>query len=461
MADRNREQLKGFFKRGEIPTEEQFAHLIDSSYNVEDGVNGPLKIGGAGQGNGDKLLINFYTNAVDPDDPQWAIKLLDYGQEGFSINENNDHPRLFIKKGSGEIGVGTTNPRMSLQVETPSLHDAPAIGGYSTGTDNHNGWLYMHVVSKANAEHAIIWDDKRPLRFGVETNMGGDGETFRNLLKIQPEANRGTGIYFPDNIGGGGGYRAWIRYYARSGEATTLEIGTSDNTDDHIALMPSGNVGIGTNTPQAKFVINNGTVEYGLVTFPPRSSNSLIEMAKIKPYSLLGGYGSFYVSEFNHDVYMNTLLLRTSDFTELFESEGAKTIPIGTAVLLTKEGLIRPVKKGEIPIGVISVAPAIICNNATEWPAKYLKNEFGQTLTEEIEEDISTSDGKTERIKVQKPILNPKYDPNREYIPRDQRPEWHPVGLLGQLHLRKGQPVAPTWVKIKDVSENVELWLVK
>jgi len=158
---------------------------------------------------------------------------------------------------------------------------------------------------------------------------------------------------------------------------------------------------------------------------------------------------------------MNTLLLRTSDFTELFESENKTIIPIGTAVLLTKEGLIRPVKKNETPMGVISVAPAIICNNADEWPQKYLKNEFGQTLTEEIEEDITTPEGKTERAKVQKPILNPDYDPTREYVPRNQRPEWHPVGLLGQLHLRKGQPVAPTWVKIKDVSENVELWLVK
>lgn len=42
MADR--QILKGFFKKGEIPTEQQFANLIDSSYNVEDGVNGPLKI---------------------------------------------------------------------------------------------------------------------------------------------------------------------------------------------------------------------------------------------------------------------------------------------------------------------------------------------------------------------------------------------------------------------------------
>ncbi len=71
---------------------------------------------------------------------------------------------------------------------------------------------------------------------------------------IMPAAgdSENSGILFPKDPFGGGGDRAWIRYYARSGEATTFEIGTSDNTDDHIALMASGNVGIGTTTPGAK-----------------------------------------------------------------------------------------------------------------------------------------------------------------------------------------------------------------
>jgi hypothetical protein len=60
-----------------------------------------------------------------------------------------------------------------------------------------------------------------------------------------------------------------------------------------------------------------------------------------------------------------------------------------------------------------------------------------------------------------RPKINPEYDETKEYIPREKRPEWNCVGLLGQLPLRKGQPVAPTWIKIKDISKDVELWLVK
>lgn len=64
-----------------------------------------------------------------------------------------------------------------------------------------------------------------------------------------------SGLLFPKDPAGGAGDAAWIRYYPRSGEATTLEIGTSNDPDDHIALMPSGNVGINTTAPAARLHI--------------------------------------------------------------------------------------------------------------------------------------------------------------------------------------------------------------
>jgi len=57
--------------------------------------------------------------------------------------------------------------------------------------------------------------------------------------------------------------------------------------------------------------------------------------------------------------------------------------------------------------------------------------------------------------------LNPDYDPDMSYTPRAERPEWDVVGLMGKLRLRKGQPVAPNWIKMRDVSADVEEWLVR
>jgi hypothetical protein len=90
-------------------------------------------------------------------------------------------------------------------------------------------------------------------------------------------------------------------------------------------------------------------------------------------------------------------------------------------------------------------------------------------VMETYEEEIDVPDEKGQPVMVgsgkfetkTRPKINPEYDETKEYIPREKRPEWNCVGLLGQLPLRKGQPVAPAWVKIKDLSEEVELWLVK
>jgi len=57
--------------------------------------------------------------------------------------------------------------------------------------------------------------------------------------------------------------------------------------------------------------------------------------------------------------------------------------------------------------------------------------------------------------------LNPDYDPNRAFISREKRPEWHIVGLLGQVPVRKDQRVAQHWIKIGDVSNQVAKYYIK
>lgn len=240
-----------------------------------------------------------------------------------------------------------------------------------------------------------------------------------------------------------------------------------------------------------------------------------------------------------------------ADYAEYFESLSGKTIPNGTPVVL-ESGKVRPAKKGESPIGIISVSPIIIGNLPDEWSQKYLTDKFGriktkkvkrkqmvpkietvtkerqkvtsQTITEEVNEveivqnskgqyvqqnttkkvkkkieelvfkevDLFNPEGekigthqlpvmetykeaqavvdkegnpvmeaKGETETIVEPVLNPKYDPKRAYKSRATRPEWVCVGLLGQLPLRKGKPTAASWVKIKDISDKAELWLVK
>ena len=54
-----------------------------------------------------------------------------------------------------------------------------------------------------------------------------------------------------------------------------------------------------------------------------------------------------------------------------------------------------------------------------------------------------------------------EYDESKGYTMRNKRKEWSPVGLMGKLRMRKGQPTASSWIKMKDEGNNIEMWLVK
>lgn len=69
-----------------------------------------------------------------------------------------------------------------------------------------------------------------------------------------------VGLKFPKDLFGGSSDEAWIKYHNnhRGGEKSTLEIAAKNDPDDHIALIPSGNVGIGTTEPREKLdVVGN------------------------------------------------------------------------------------------------------------------------------------------------------------------------------------------------------------
>lgn len=79
---------------------------------------------------------------------------------------------------------------------------------------------------------------------------------------------------------------------------------------------------------------------------------------------------------------------------------------------------------------------------------------------DEVPEGLTVPDD-AERTTLKRRTVNPAYDPAQEYTPRAERKEWDTVGLMGKLRLRKGQPVADSWLKMREVSADVEEWLVR
>ena len=145
-------------------------------------------------------------------------------------------------------------------------------------------------------------------------------------------------------------------------------------------------------------------------------------------------------------------------------------------------------------IGVISARPAVVGDNDIgRWKQKYLRSDFGDHVMESYtnttwididEQGKEHSKGfETDKIPADETVpsdavvssvddegtvlmrkqLNPDWDETLvdAYIPRADRKEWATVGLMGKLRILKTQPTGDRWIKMRDVSDTVEEWLVR
>lgn len=140
-----------------------------------------------------------------------------------------------------------------------------------------------------------------------------------------------------------------------------------------------------------------------------------------------------------------------SDYAEYFEiKDGESAMSPGTTVVLDGDR-VRAYDPGtdtaEDIVGVVrhKDTKTFTGNAPLNWPDRYQTTVFGEILT--------TSSGT--------PLENPEFDPEQEYIPREERPEWYKIGLIGQVQVLKSATKHPNWRKMKDLSDTVELWYIR
>lgn len=117
----------------------------------------------------------------------------------------------------------------------------------------------------------------------------------------------------------------------------------------------------------------------------------------------------------------------TADFAEYFEWMDGNTSDeerIGFMVQLNGEK-IEFATSFDNCIGVVTGTGGFICDAAPlEWVDKYLKDQWGRVIYEKNQNGEMVAQE------------NPEFDASQEYIPREQRKEWSPIGMIGKVHIR-------------------------
>ena len=203
-----------------------------------------------------------------------------------------------------------------------------------------------------------------------------------------------------------------------------------------------------------------------------------------------------------------------ADYAEYFEWKDGNSSDedrVGCSVVLDGNQIKKATSDDDTSkiIGIVSATPAVIGDGGLAWNEKYLKDDFGRKImedytittwtekktndrgeefdekveyhTDRIPSDVTvpsdavvtstTTKAKDAKIytpnnKLQRPKLNPDYDDDQDsvdnpYKSREFRKEWSAIGLTGKLRMKKGQPTGDRWIKMRDISDTVEEWLVR
>lgn len=128
-----------------------------------------------------------------------------------------------------------------------------------------------------------------------------------------------------------------------------------------------------------------------------------------------------------------------ADYAEMWEIEGGNPNEDdwrGLFVTVNENNKIEIANPDDYILGIISATPSVLGDVQSEiWHKMYLKDVFGEHLTETVEVEETTDEfgDVTPAHTETRWILNPEYDSSKEYISRDERPEWAAVGLIGKL----------------------------
>jgi hypothetical protein len=322
----------------------------------------------------------------------------------FRVNNAANNATYFTVQGNGNVGIGTSSPNSLLNLKS------------STTTE-----LRLESVGGTYRSFIGLRTDGQKWDLGVNLNDANDALSFNYINSERFRIT--TDGAFKNRVGGAA---------LRDPNGVSPEIAQALNV--HCLVL----------SQKTSDFSQDGFGVFGIA----------VDRANTSAYAFAGWYSSVTGDKefsFRGDGIGYSdggWTTPAGDYAEYFESLDGTALLIGSTVVL-ENGKVRLANSEDINIiGVIrpkNVALFLGNNEAEKWNQKYLKDDYGAYIRNENDERV----------------LNPDYDESKAYIPREERQEWNIVGLVGQVPINKGQPTNKNWVKMKNISDNVEQWLIK
>ena len=387
---------------------------------------------------------------------QGAIFNEDSNDVDFRVESNGDTHALFVDAGNNRVGIGTSSPDYTLTVRSMgSPSNDSIINIVGEATDSNCGIQFTNSAGTLKGRFLYDTDDNT-LATVVNTSevsryMSGGQFLINRTSSNQNDHDNGklervgvtetsaarNSLYLSNTSGSFGSYLQRNDATRAANSAYGFFIGSSgDEGDNEIRMMGDGSIN------------SDG-------------SNNL-------------GSGADY-----------------AEYFEWKDGNSSSEDRRGYSVVLDGNKIVKATDSDDASkiIGVISGNPAVVGDSAwNKWNQKHLKDNFNTyiwedyTQTEWTDADGNFISHQTDLIpdgvtapddavvvskeedgttNLQRRKVNPSWDSTATYVPRSDRKEWDTVGLMGKLRIKKGQPTGTNWIKMRDISDTVEEWLVR
>lgn len=149
---------------------------------------------------------------------------------------------------------------------------------------------------------------------------------------------------------------------------------------------------------------------------------------------------AFRVSKDGHCYGRSAFVASGADYAEYFEwidGNPKNKDRRGLFVALDGDKIRIANANDDYILGVVSANPAVCGDVQSEgWKDVYLKDVFGNRLIQAVnipEANYEETGKVTQAHNEKRFVINPDYDPTKEYVSRENRKEWAAIGLIGKL----------------------------